>query len=170
LGYGIFTSNARSKKNNAPISIDSLLPSDNSNQTRRYNHFYAYIIKIIMWKIWRAQSALVDLFSPPQHYLYINELVNEAIWRSLSPSPDDISHLIGGIQHSSGESTDAIHKLSTIVQRIDQLTATIATRVMDDFAGVSDHISELATSMQQASGELDAISGQMQQAVEHFKI
>jgi hypothetical protein len=41
---------------------------------------------------------------------------------------------------------------------------------MDDFAGVSDHISELATSMQQASGELDAISGQMQQAVEHFKI
>ena len=32
-----------------------------------------------MWKIWRAQSALVDLFYPPQHYLYINELVNEAI-------------------------------------------------------------------------------------------
>jgi hypothetical protein len=33
-----------------------------------------------MWKIWRAQSALVDLFYPPlKHYLYINELVNEAI-------------------------------------------------------------------------------------------
>jgi hypothetical protein len=41
---------------------------------------------------------------------------------------------------------------------------------MDDFAGASDHISELATSRQQASQELDAISGQMQQAVEHFKI
>ena len=65
VGYGIFTSNARSKKNNAPISIDSLLPRDNSNQTRRYNHFYAYIIKIIMWKIWRAQSAPVDLFYTP---------------------------------------------------------------------------------------------------------
>jgi methyl-accepting chemotaxis protein len=44
------------------------------------------------------------------------------------------------------------------------------TRAMGDFAGVSDHISELATSVQQASQELDALSGQMQQAVEHFKI
>jgi methyl-accepting chemotaxis protein len=122
----------------------------------------------------------------------VKELANKT-----TQSADDISHLIGGIQHSSGESTDAIHKLSTIVQRIDQLTATIATaveeqnstqlniseslsniagsgeettRAMGDFAGVSDHISELATSVQQASQELDALSGQMQQAVEHFKI
>lgn len=32
-----------------------------------------------MWEIWRAQSALVDLFTPPNTTLYINELVNEAI-------------------------------------------------------------------------------------------
>ena len=122
----------------------------------------------------------------------VKELANKT-----TQSADDISHLIGGLQHSSGESTDAIHKLSTIVQRIDQLTATIATaveeqnatqlniseslsniagsgeettRAMGDFAGVSDHISESATSVQQASQELDVLSGQMQQAVEHFKI
>lgn len=122
----------------------------------------------------------------------VKELANKT-----TQSADDISHLIGGIQHSSGESTDAIHKLLTIVQRIDQLTATIATaveeqnatqlniseslsniagsgeettRAMGDFAGVSDHISESATSVQQASQELDVLSGQMQQAVEHFKI
>ena len=122
----------------------------------------------------------------------VKELANKT-----TQSAEDISRLIGGIQYSSGESTDAIHKLSTIVQRIDQLTATIATaveqqsatqlniseslsniagsgeettRTMSDFAGVSDHISELATSVQQASQELDALSGRMQQAVEQFKI
>lgn len=41
---------------------------------------------------------------------------------------------------------------------------------MSDFAGVSDYISELASSVRQASQELDALSGRMQQAVEQFKI
>ena len=54
----------------------------------------------------------------------VKELANKT-----TQSADDISRLIGGIQHSSGESADAIQQLSTIVQRVDQLTATIASSV-----------------------------------------
>ena len=122
----------------------------------------------------------------------VKELANKT-----TESAEDISSLIGGIQHSSGESTEAIHKLSNTVQHVDQLTATIATaieqqsatqrtiseslsniassgeettRTMSDFAGVSDHISKLATFVQQASQELDALSERMQKTVEQFKV
>jgi len=112
-------------------------------------------------------------------------------------SADDISRRVEAIQVSSGESSEAIRQLSTIVQQIDELATVIAaaleqqdstqgyiagsmsniagnsegiTRTMTDVAGVSAHISELASSVQQAAEELNAVSAQLQQVVEQFKI
>lgn len=70
----------------------------------------------------------------------------------------------------------AVELQSTTLRTISERLSNIAgsgeqtTRAMTEFAGVSDHISELASSVQQASQKLDALSGRMQEAVEQFKI
>ena len=70
---------------------------------------------------------------------------------------EDIAHQIGAIQEATGESTAAIHTVSTVIEEMSSMAASIASAVEEQNVAVVS----IASNVAQASSDADAGAGAM---------
>jgi methyl-accepting chemotaxis protein len=139
---------------NARVTDDTMRRLD--NQVTRIGDVLKLISAIASQTNLLALNATIEAARAGEHGKGFAVVANEVkqLATQTAQATDEIAKQISGVQTSTADAVDRIQAIGSVIQRIDEISATIASAVEEQRSATTD----IASNLSQASGGTDMVS------------